>query len=130
MSCGSDRRSHRPDSSLPVLLDLDGTKIGVGTQYWVKISAWVIEPDDARPHGIRYELTLHDAGNRRILGFDNAHAVKRPGGRFVEQPRAYDHRHRGPKDAGVPYSYLNAGKLVADFWHAVFKALDELGESL
>ena len=25
---------------------------------------------------------MHDAGNRRILGFDNAHAVKRPGGRF------------------------------------------------
>ena len=80
MSRGSGRRSHRPDSSLSVLLDLDGTKIGVGTQYWVKISAWVIEPDEARPHGIRYELTLHDIGNRRILGFDNAHAVKRPGG--------------------------------------------------
>ncbi len=130
MSRGSDRRSHRPDSSLSVLLDLDGTKIGVGTQYWVKISAWVIEPDEARPHGIRYELTLHDAGNRRILGFDNAHSVQRPGGRFVEQPRAYDHQHRGPKDAGVPYSYVSAGKLVADFWQAVFKALDELGESV
>ena len=46
MSRGSGRRSHRPDSSLSVLLDLDGTKIGVGTQYWVKISAWVIEPDE------------------------------------------------------------------------------------
>ena len=130
MSRGSERRSHRPDSSLSVLLDLDGTKIGVGTQHWVKIRAWVIEPDEARPHGIRYELTLHDAGNRRILGFDNAHAVKRHGGRFFEQPRAYDHRHRGPKDAGVPYPYVSAGKLVADFWRAVFEALDELGESL
>ena len=130
MSRGSDRRSHRPDSSLSVLLDLDGTNIGVGTQYWVKISAWVIEPDEARPHGIRYELTLHDIGNRRILGFDNAHAVQRLGGRFVEQPRAYDHQHRGPKDAGVPYPFVSASKLVADFWQAVFKALDELGESL
>ena len=129
MSRGSDRRSHRPDSSLSVLLDLDGTKIGVGTQYWVKISAWVIEPDEARPHGIRYELTLHDIGNRRILGFDNAHAVQRLGGRFVEQPRAYDHQHRGPKDAGVPYPFVSAGKLVADFWQAVFKAVDEPGES-
>ena len=130
MSRGSNRRSDRPDSSLSVLLDLDGTKIGVGTQYWVKISAWVIEPDEAWPYGIRYELTLHDARNRRILGFDNAHSVQRPGGRFVEQPRAYDHRHRGPKDAGVPYPYVSAGKLVADFWQAVFKALDGLGESL
>lgn len=121
--------SDNPDRSLPILLDLDGTVIGIGTQYWVKISAWAVEPDEARPHGIRYELTLHDSSNRRILGFDNAHAVKRPGGRFVEQPRAYDHLHRGPKDTGVPYAYRSAGKLVEDFWKAVFKALDELGES-
>ena len=123
------RRSDKSDPSLSILLDLDGTNIGVGTQYWVKIKAWVIAPDEARPHGIRYELTLHDAGNRRILGFDNAHAVKRPGGRFVEQSRGYDHLHRGPKDAGVPYPYVSAGKLVGDFWQAVFKALEELGES-
>ena len=124
------RRADKPDPSLSILLDLDGTNIGVGTRHWVKIKAWVIEPDATRPHGIRYELTLHDAANRRILGFDNAHAVKRPGGRFVEQPRAYDHLHRGAKDAGVPYSYVSAGKLVGDFWQAVFKALEELGESL
>ena len=123
------RCSDKSDPSLSILLDLDGTNIGVGTKYWVKISAWVIEPDEARPHGIRYALTMHDAGNRRILGFDNAHAVKRPGGRFVEQPRAYDHLHRGPKDTGVPYAYTSADKLVGDFWQAVFKALEELGES-
>ena len=124
------RRSDKSDPTLSILLDLDGTNIGIGMQYWVKIKAWVIAPDEARPHGIRYELTLHDAGNRRTLGLDNAHAVKRPGGRFVEQPRAYDHLHRGQKDAGVPYSYVSAGKLVGDFWQAVFKALEELGESL
>ena len=123
------RRSTKPDRSLSLLLDLDGTTIGVGTQYWVKVKAWVIEPDEVRPHGIRYELTLHDASNRRVLGFDNAHAVKRPGGRFVEQPRAYDHLHRGPNDTGVPYLYVSAGKLVEDFWQIVFKTLDELGES-
>ena len=121
--------SDNPDRSLSILLDLDGTVIGIGTQYWVKISAWAVEPDEARPYGIRYELTLHDSSNRRILGFDNAHAVKRPGGRFVEQPRAYDHLHRGWKDAGVHYAYRSAGKLVEDFWKAVFKALEELGES-
>lgn len=119
----------RSDPSLPALLDLDGTRIGVGTMRWVKINAWTIEPDEARPHGIRYELTLHDARNHRVLGFDNAHAVKRPGGRFVEQPRAYDHLHRGPRDRGVPYAYSSAGRLLEDFWQAVFKALEELGES-
>ena len=124
------RRYDKSDPSLSILLDLDGTKIEVGAQYWVKINAWVIEPDEARPHGIRYELTLHDASNRRVLGFDNAHTVKRSGGQFVEQPRAYDHLHRGPKDAGVPYAYVSAGKLVEDFWQTVFNAMEELGESL
>ncbi len=119
----------RSDPSLSVLLDMDGTRIGIGTRHWVKINAWTIEPDEARPHGIRYELTLHNASNRRILGFDNAHAVQRPGRRFVAQSRTYDHLHRGPRDAGVPYAYSNAGKLVEDFWQAVFKALEELGES-
>lgn len=47
------RRSNKPDSSLSVLLDLDGTNIGAGTRHWVKIRAWEIEPDEARPHGIR-----------------------------------------------------------------------------
>ena len=123
-------RSPKTDPSLSLLLDLDGTNIGVGTEYWVKVRAWIIESDEARPHGIRYELTLHDADNRRILGFDNAHAVKRPGGKFVDQPRTFDHLHRGSTDAGVPYLYVSAGQLVADFWQAVFRALEELGESL
>ncbi len=30
------------------------------------------------PHGIRYALTLHDRYGTRLLGFDNAHAVKPP----------------------------------------------------
>ena len=114
----------------PFFLIWTERRSGSGRSTGSRSARWVIEPDEARPHGIRYELTLHDAGNRRILGFDNAHAVQRPGGRFVEQPRAYDHRHRGPKDAGMPYPYVSAGELVADFWQAVFKALDELGESL
>ena len=120
----------KADPSLTLLLDLDGTNIGVGTGFWIKVRAWVIEPDEARPHGIRYELTLHDAGNRRVLGFDNAHSVRRPGGRDVEQPRTFDHLHRGPKDAGKPYAYVSAGQLLEDFWEAVFKALEELGKSI
>jgi len=30
------------------------------------------------PHGIRYSLTLHDKYGARVLGYDNAHAVKPP----------------------------------------------------
>ena len=48
------RHSGKSDPSLSILLDLDGTNIGVGTQYWVKIRVWLVEPDEARPHGIRY----------------------------------------------------------------------------
>jgi len=36
---------------------------------------------------------------------------------------------RCPNDAGAPYPYVSAGKLVEDFWQAVFKSLEELGES-
>ncbi len=122
-------RPSEHDPSLNVLLDLDGTKIGVGTAYWIKIRAWLIEPDEMRPHGIRYELTLHDASNKRILGVDNAHAIKRPGGRFVAQPRAYGHLHRGAMDSGLPYAFKSADKLLEDFWRAVFKALDKMEDS-
>ncbi len=30
------------------------------------------------PHEIRYALTLHEPYGKRILGYDNAHAVKPP----------------------------------------------------
>ena len=37
------------------------------------------EVTEARPHGLSYSLTLHDRSGRRLMGFDNAHAVERPG---------------------------------------------------
>ena len=33
-------------------------------------------PKPEIPHGIRYNLTLHNRHNKRVMGFDNAHAVK------------------------------------------------------
>lgn len=79
---------------------------------------------EARPHGLSDSLTLHDRSGRKLTGFDNAHAVERPGGRFVEQPRVYDHVHRGKDDEGRPYAFESAGKLIEDFWAEVDRILE------
>ena len=78
---------------------------------------------EARPHDLSYSLTLHDRTGNRLMGFDNAHAVERPGGRFVEQPRVYDHVHRGKDDEGTPYEFVDAGKMIEDFWAEVDRIL-------
>jgi hypothetical protein len=41
----------------------------------------------------------------------------------VEQPRVYDHVHRGAHDAGRPYVFNGAGRLLEDFWIAVDRML-------
>lgn len=79
---------------------------------------------EARPHGLSYSLTLHDRTGRRLMGFDNAHSAKHAGGKFVEQPRIYDHVHRGRNDEGKPYEFVNPGKLIEDFWVEVDRILD------
>jgi len=43
--------------------------------------------------------------------------------RFVEQPRVYDHVHRGHDDEGRPYQFIDAGKLIEDFWAEVERIL-------
>jgi hypothetical protein len=107
------------DRGLDTLLDLDGERIVMEDGSWAKFEIRRIDPSPERPHGIDYNLTYHDRQNRRILGFDNAHAVqsKRRGyrGRRVE----YDHRHTHPKDQGVPYEFGSAEQLLSDFWKAV-----------
>jgi hypothetical protein len=60
---------------LDFLLDLDGEVIVQERGYWVKIEARKRNPSPHVPHGIDYSLTLHDRYGKRVLGFDNAHAV-------------------------------------------------------
>ena len=64
------------DPALDVLLELNGTEYTEDNGYWYKIEAWKVEPSKEIPHGIHYNLTLHNNHNKRIMGFDNAHAVK------------------------------------------------------
>ena len=104
---------------------MDGSILDQGDGYWVKIEVRLQDRStEARPHGISYSLTLHDPTGERLLGFDNAHAVKPPkrkkyGGRRVK----YDHQHRNPGDRGVPYEFVDPYQLLKDFFKAVDKAL-------
>jgi len=72
------------DVGLRTLLDLSGHVIDQEDGYWIKIEAWEVGRSDDIPHGIRYSLTLHAPGGRRILGYDNAHAVRVRHGRGSE----------------------------------------------
>ena len=78
------------------------------------------------PHGIRYALTLHEPYGKRILGYDNAHAVKPPKKfRYAGTRLPYDHKHRHASDKGVPYEFKDAHQLLSDFFSEVDRVLME-----
>jgi hypothetical protein len=113
-----------PDSGLVNLLDLDGSILDQGDGYWIKIEARAVGPTKEIPHGIRYSLTLHEPYGKRILGYDNAHAVKPPKKfKYAGQRLPYDHRHRHVCDQGVPYAFVDAHQLLVDFYEEVDNVL-------
>jgi len=113
--------SHIPNG-LIYLLDLDGEMIHLDNGYWVKFEAKEVRKTPEMPHGLKYSLTLHDSTNTRILGFDNAHAVKSKKRQFQARKLEWDHKH--DEDQVSVYSFKDAGQLVEDFWKAVEKILD------
>ena len=95
----------REDAGLETLLLLHNEIYDQGNGCWIKIEAWRVEATEHVPHGIRYALTLHDRYGTRLLGFDNAHAVKPPKRmRYTGRRFAYDHRHRHSSDTGTTNS--------------------------
>ncbi len=56
------------------------------------MSASRVEPGRDSPHGIRYTLTLHAPSGKRLLGYDNAHAVKVKGKKYSGQRLPFDHK--------------------------------------
>jgi hypothetical protein len=113
------------DIGLDVLLELNGTEYTEENGYWYKIEAWRVEPSKEIPHGIRYNLTLHNNYNKRIIGFDNAHAVKpASSAKFKGRVVAYDHKHRTATDTGVPYEFSSAQQLLSDFFDEVNKRIE------
>lgn len=113
---------------IDMLLDLDGIIIEQLGGYWTKFEVRRIpKVSEEIPHGIRYSLTLHNRSGERIMGFDNAHAVKSRKKGKHQGRKTYDHRHRHAKDEGVPYEFVDAHHLLKDFWFEVDKILCALG---
>lgn len=115
------------DAELELLLELDGAVYEAASGWVVEFSVRRTDVTAERPHGISYALVFREAGGKSIVRFDNAHAVTRPGGRFVQKATAYDHWHRNESDTGRPYAFTSAMRLLDDFWTAVKQAMDERG---
>jgi hypothetical protein len=120
------------DKTIGNLLELNGERFVIDEKLglWVKFEVKLLESTSHRPHGIRYSLTLHDRSNNRILGFDNAHAIEHGGKTNVAPRRVYDHWHNHENNPGMPYDFINAGKLLEDFWLEVDKVIKRLGDAL
>lgn len=115
-----------PDAGLDTLLDLDGSILEQEGGYWIKIEVCRIPLSEYAHHGLRYSLTLHDKYGTRVLGYDNAHAVKPPKKfKFAGQRLPYDHRHRTSSDKGVPYAFESAHRLLEDFFSEVDRVIKE-----
>ena len=114
------------DTDVETLLELDGSILDQGGGYWIKIEARRVAPTTGIPHGIAYSLTLHEPYGTRILGFDNAHAIKPPKKfKYAGRILTNDHKHRNARDKGIPYEYTTAHQLLEDFFNAADRALEE-----
>lgn len=93
----------------------------------LKVEAWQVVATPEIPHGIRYSLTLHEPYGKRIMGYDNSHAVKLPKKfKYAGQWLAYDHKHRHISDKGIPYEFKDAYQLLVDFFEEVDRVLKEM----
>lgn len=120
----------RDDLGLETLLDLNDSIIDQGNGYWIKIEAWRVDATNDISHGIRYTLTLHEPYGKRILGYDNAHAVKVPKKfKYAGRRLPFDHKHRHASDKGVPYGFESAYQLLEDFFKDVDRVLQEVRKS-
>ena len=115
-----------PDSSLDALLCLDGEIFFIDPSggHWVKFEVKRTEVSQARPHGLRYSLTLHDKDGTRLVGSQCAfgHVGIRPRGKRAAE---FDHKHR--LRTIKPYDYADAASLLADFWSEVEAVLATKG---
>src|SRR5574340_15391 len=105
-----EKRYSGEDESLVTLLNLNGEIFPMDDGCWTKFEAYRVIPDKQVPHGIRYSLTLHDRYNRRVLGFDNAHAIRPARKGFGARKITWDHRPKQEKTS--PYDYESAGQLL------------------
>jgi Family of unknown function (DUF6516) len=119
-----------PEHTLEFLLAFDGRVHWYEGGYYAKFEIKRVEATRERPHGLRYSFTLHDPVGRRLLGFDNAHAVPARGAHFRRKQGASDHWHRTRSDRGRPYAFKDAATLVEDFFAEVERVLTSQGVSV
>lgn len=115
--------NNKDDLGLDILLELNDEIFPMENGYWTKIEAKSVVANKHRPHGIRYSLTLHNPYNIRILGYDNAHAIKPKKKKYGAKRVIWDHRHE--RKIVEPYEFEDAGQLLEDFWADVEKILIE-----
>jgi hypothetical protein len=108
------------DHELEVLLSLDGLEFQFAQGSRVRIAAQMVETTSARPHGIKYSLTLHDPTDARIYGLDNAHGGRR-------HRAGFDHRHVYGGRRIIAYVYRGPIELLEDFYREVERILRERG---
>jgi Family of unknown function (DUF6516) len=100
------------EDALEWLLDYDGYVFWLEGSDWslrFRIHRAAISP--GRPAGVKYSFTLHDDCGERLLGFDNAHAVK--------SSQSFDHRHRFRHLGSIrSYEYRGGAQLLSDFYAA------------
>ena len=117
------RKLKPEDETLEILLQLDGEIFPMENGYWTKFEVKRATPNKNMPHGIKYSLTFHDRHNRRIIGFDNAHAYKPEKKKYGARKIIWDHKHY--KGRVSSYEYRSAGQLLEDFWAAIEKIIKE-----
>jgi len=115
------RKYKRDDASLELLLNLDGEVFPMDNGCWTKFEVKRVEPNPNILHGIKYSITFHDRNNKRIIGFDNAHAYKPKKKKFGARKITWDHKHLQERISS--YEYESAGQLLEDFCVAVEKFL-------
>jgi hypothetical protein len=113
------------DFEIEALLSLDGASFEAAEGYVVEFMARRTDATEERPHGLSYALVFRPLDGEPYVRFDNAHAVERPGGRYVKATRAYDHWHRTEGDPGRPYAFTTAARLLEDFWNEVKREMTE-----
>jgi len=112
---------------IEVLLCMHGEQVHRDDGYWWKIEAWRVPHTKERPHGVRYNLTLHNKYNKRVFGHDNAHAVKPPkSNKFSGKRYEYDHLHKLVIDKGTPYEFSNCYLLLQDFFEGIDKTIEAI----
>ena len=120
------RLKEMEDETIVTLLHLDGEIFPMDSGFWTKFEVYRVTPEPHIPHGVRYSLTLHDRYNRRVLGFDNAHAVRTAKKGYGVRKITWDHKHKCDKVS--PYEYASASQLLEDFWREVEKIMGQEGK--